>query len=305
MIGPIVFFGSGPVAATSLELLAQDFMIEAVITKPKPEHHKGAFPVLQVAEKLDLKVLTVTNKQSLNELIASSPVSSPVGILIDFGIIISRQVIDYFDYGIVNSHFSILPEWRGADPITFSILSGQKKTGVSIMRLTEGLDEGPLLRYGEMDLPESITTPELTEKLIDLSNSLLVQEMPRLLSGESTGVPQGTTGRQVSYSRKLTKEDGVLDLKKPAVQLEREVRAFIEWPKSRLSVHGIDVIVTAAHVETSSDTHSAHEAAPASDKSRQLAFQTGEGILVVDKLKPAGKNEMTAAAFMAGYVRGK
>lgn len=293
----IVFFGSGPVAARSLELLSKWADIEAVVTKPKPAHHKGSFPVLDVAEKLGLPVLPVTDKRSLDELFATKPVSSPVGVLIDFGIIVSQEVIDYFPLGIINSHFSILPEWRGADPITFAILSGQRMTGVSIMKLVPELDEGPLLGYGEQPLDGTETTPELTEQLMLLSDALLQHELPRYLSGETRGdAPQSITGRQVSYSRKLIKADGVLDFAKPAVQLEREVRAFLEWPKSRATVGDQEFIITSSHViqgtgKPGSIWHSGKE----------FGFYTTQDILAIDSLKPAGKQEMSAAAFLAGY----
>src|SRR5687768_10593623 len=126
---PIVFFGSGPVAAESLRLLAQDFTIEAVITKPRAAHHKGDVPVLTLAESLGLPTETAYDKKSLDKLFETKAFKSRLGVLVDFGIIVSQAVIDYFPFGIVNSHFSLLPEWRGADPITFSILSGQKETG--------------------------------------------------------------------------------------------------------------------------------------------------------------------------------
>src|SRR3989344_3602452 len=161
----LVFFGSGPVAAKSLRLLAQDFTIEAVITKPRLPHHRGAVPVLELAQKLKLPVYTASNKMELDELFDSLKFESEAAILIDFGIIISQKVIDYFPLGIINSHFSILPQWRGADPITFAVLSGQKATGVSLMLLVEKMDEGPLLAYSEYDMPAGITTPRLTDAL--------------------------------------------------------------------------------------------------------------------------------------------
>src|SRR6185295_10299303 len=117
---PILFFGSGPVAAASLDLLRTDFEIEAVITKPRPPHHRGDVPVLALAEQADLPVLTAQNKAELDRLIERHSFQSKIGILIDFGIIVSQKVIDAFPLGIVNSHFSLLPKLRGADPITFS-----------------------------------------------------------------------------------------------------------------------------------------------------------------------------------------
>jgi methionyl-tRNA formyltransferase len=292
----IVFFGSGPVAAASLRMLAQTFEVEAVITKPRPAHHHGAVPVLEVAGELGLQVHTAENKKQLNTLFADADFESRVAVLIDFGILVSQQVINYFPLGIVNSHFSLLPEWRGADPITFSILSGQKTTGVSLMLLVEAMDEGPLLSYGEYDLPADITTPELTEDLIRLSYDLLETVLPAYCDGAIVLSDQSVTGRAVSYSRKLSKEDGIIDWRKPAVQIEQSIRAYIEWPKSRTHLGKLDVIITKAHVVDGSGAPG-----KVSTSEKQPVVQCGEKALALDALKPAGKKEMTGQAFLAGY----
>ncbi len=314
----IVFFGSGPVAARSLEMLLEWCDIEAVITKPQPAHHREQFPVIAVAEAHDLPLHTASNRRELDTLmngIAIEPgpsetatgagFQSRVAILIDYGIIVSRQVIDSFELGIINSHFSVLPEWRGADPITFAILSGQKQTGVSLMLLVEAMDEGPLLGYGEQDLDPDITTPELTERLIQLSDALLRHDLPRHIAGETAGgAPQTVTGREVSYSRKLSKADGLLDFDKPAAELEREIRAYIEWPKSRTSLGGKDVIVTKACFKAGqlpADASDSKQGVVAADKDAGvIMITTSDGLLCIEKLKPAGKAEMSAAAFLAG-----
>src|SRR5205809_5592088 len=101
----LVFFGSGPVAAESLKLLVKNFVVEAVITKPQPAHHKEEFPVLAVAKENNLKVLYAANKKELSDLFDDKPASSRLGLVIDYGVIIGRDVIDYFPLGIVNSHF--------------------------------------------------------------------------------------------------------------------------------------------------------------------------------------------------------
>jgi len=298
---PIVFFGSGPVAAKSLELLHEWATIEAVITKPQPAHHKEPFPVLALAEKLGIKTFTPNSKAELSALFASRPVTSRVGVVIDYGFIINQDVIDYFPLGIVNSHFSLLPEWRGADPITFAILSGQAKTGVSLMLIVEKMDEGPLLAQAPYDLPKDITTPQLTDDLIDISNESLKAVLPSYLNSEITPAPQiavtMAADKEPTYSRKLTKADSVLDFTKPAGQLEREIRAFIEWPKSRTTLAGREVVITKAHVADSLGL--ATGTVKVSDKN--LAIQCQDSSLVIDALKPAGKGEMTAQAFLAGY----
>jgi methionyl-tRNA formyltransferase len=298
----IVFFGTGPVAAASLKLLAQSFDIEAVITKPRPAHHRGSVPVLETAQELGLKTIEVVNKKTTSEAVAAAAFTSRLAVLIDFGIIVTQDVIDRFELGIVNSHFSLLPQWRGADPITFSILSGQSKTGVSLMLLVEAMDEGPLLAIGEYDLPADITTPKLTDDLVALSYALLKDTLPKYLRGDVKSATQEKVAAAVgysatpSYSRKLTKEDSILDWQKPAAQLEREVRAYLDWPKSRTILGGHAVIITKAHAADGEGTpgevwlHDKH-----------LGVYAQKGILMIDALKPAGKGEMTAAAFLNGY----
>jgi methionyl-tRNA formyltransferase len=300
----IVFIGSGPVAAASLELLAEWCDIEAVITKPQPPHHKELFPVIDMAERYELPMHFANTKASLDVLFTSHQFAAPVGVLIDYGVIVSQAVIDNLELGIINSHFSVLPEWRGADPISFSVLSGQPSTGVSLMLLVEKMDEGPLIGYGEYDLPATITTPELTDDLIQLSNGLLKRCLPLYIDGNIQPQPQSVTGRQVSYSRKLTKADGVLDFSKPAAVLEREIRAFAEWPKSRTTLAGKDVVVTAAHVSEVESVPPGGRAGQAfvstTSKLPGIGIVCNTDVLIIDRLKPAGKPEMTAQAFLAG-----
>lgn len=302
MSATIVFFGSGPVAAQSLELLAQSFTIESVITKPRPSHHRGPVPVLEVAQRLNLPTIEVAGKDHLSNRIAETKFKSNVAVLIDFGIIVGQDVIDAFPLGIVNSHFSLLPEWRGADPISFAILSGQKVTGVSLMLLVQKMDEGPLLAQGDYDIELDETTPSLTENLIQLSYTMLCEVLPAYIAGSIQPLPQEVAAAEspnslrVSYSHKLTKEDGVLDWRKPAEVLEREVRAFHGWPKSRTELAGQQVVITKAHIEVS-------ESQPGQliFGAKSLAIGTRHNALAIDALIPAGKKEMPIAAYLAGY----
>ena len=293
----VVFFGSGPLAASSLRLLASDFEIEAVITKSTPPGHKGDVPVLELTKKLNIKTYCVDSRAQLDELIESTNFSSPIGVLIDFGIIVSQKVIDYFKKGIVNSHFSILPEWRGADPISFALLSGQKTTGVSLMLLVEAMDEGPLLSYSEIDIDPSLTNSGLSDKLVDLSHSLIKEIVPLYLEGSIAPQPQSITRKNTSYSRKLTKNDGLVDWMKPATEIKNEIRAFIDWPKSHTVVANIEVIITAAHIAEPIGTKPGEYKV----ENNQLLISCGENSLSIDKLKPVGKTEMPISAFLAGY----
>lgn len=298
----VVFFGSGPVAAENLRLLAQDFAIEAVVTKPRPAHHKGSVPVVELAHELSLPTYTVASKTELDELISSGPFESKIAILIDFGIIVSQTSIDYFPLGIINSHFSLLPQWRGADPITYSILSGQKQTGVSLMLLVAAMDEGPLLAQGVHDVKPGETTPSLTESLIKLSHALLVDVTPRYISGEIKPRPQEIVAKlmgtptEPTYSQKLTKADGIIDWNKPAEQIEREIRAYIDWPRSRTVFSKVDLAITKAHVINASGNPG-----KITTDGTELVVHCGKQSLSIDNLIPAGKKEMPVKAFLAGY----
>ena len=290
-----------------MRLLAEDFAIEAVITKPKPAHHRGSFPVLEVADVLDIPVVAVTDAPDVSSKVISAQFRSKVAVLIDFGIIVKQDVIDSFPLGIINSHFSPLPQWRGADPITFSILSGQEQTGVSLMEVAEKLDEGDLVALGLYDLDGTETNASLTQDLINLSAGLLrdtlpsYMENPRAIPQEKVAdiLPEVAYPREPSYSHKLSKRDGVLDLSKSAEQLERELRAYLGWPGSRTVIAGKDVVITAAHVADNSLENVDKKTIFIANK--QLCLQTASGILVIDTLKPAGKPAMPASAFLAGY----
>lgn len=297
----VVFFGSGPVAAKSLELLREHCDVEAVITKPRPEHHKGDVPVLEACDKLGIeRILTVSNKRELSDLFSEQKFESRLGVVIDFGIIINQDVIDTFPLGIVNSHFSLLPQWRGADPITFAILSGQSRTGISLMLINDKMDEGKLLAQADYDLSADANTQQLTADLIELSDHTLREILPLYTAGKINPADQleatiADSGKP-SYSRKLSKDDSLLDFNKTAAELEREVRAFIEWPRSRTTIGGTDVIITKAHVADINGTPGTLWL-----NGKELGIHTADGTLVIDTLIPSGKKEMTAAAFLAGY----
>jgi methionyl-tRNA formyltransferase len=299
MQSAIVFFGSGPVAARSLELLHQYTPIKAVITKPQPPHHKEPFPVLEVAERLKLRTFTPDSREELSYLFANKPVQGRLGIVIDYGFIINRDVIEYFPLGIINSHFSLLPHWRGADPISFSILNGDTTTGVSLMLIDEQLDTGKLLAQDSIPIPPQANNQQLTDSLIALSDVLLRKNILAYMNGQLKPYDQDPAIKP-TYSRKLAKSEGILDFDKPAEVLEREIRAFYSWPKSRTTLSGKDVVITKAHATTGLHPLHLRGSAFPLEGGQQIGIKTSKGILAIEKLKPAGKPEMTAQAFLAG-----
>ncbi len=295
----IVFIGSGPVASRSLELLSKNFLIEAVVTKPQPLHHKAPFPVLEIAKQMNFPIHTVSSKAEISQLLATKPFKSMLAVLIDFGILVGLDAINYFPLGIVNSHFSLLPEWRGADPITFSILSGQKKTGVSLMVLDAGLDSGKIIVQKSLQIKSNANSTSLTNELVDLSDQLLREYLPAYSIGSVKPRNQPHPER-ATYSRKLTKSDGIIDWQKPAIQIEREIRAYINWPKSHTRLLEKDVIITKARAIEK--LHLPGDIKVTWDKN-YLVIGCGNGSLLVEALQPSGKKQMSAEAFIRGNIR--
>lgn len=294
----IVFFGSGPVAAESLKFIAAHFEIEAVVTKAVPAHHKAEAPVEVLAKSLGLPILLANNKKELDDIVLNTTFKSKLGIIIDYGVIVSTAVIESFPLGIINSHFSLLPEWRGADPITFSVLSGQEKTGVSLMVIDTGLDTGKLLTRKSIIIDPQDTTPTLTEKLIELSNKLLLEYVPEYQSGNLLPKNQPHPDR-ATYSHKLQKSDGIIDWRKPATTIEREIRAYTGWPQSRTTLGTIEVIITKAHaIPANYDEPGTIDVV---DDLSSIMVDTSDGRLCIDNLKPIGKKEMPVQAFLRGY----
>ncbi len=273
----IVFFGSGPVALKSLEHLSSIFYIEAIITKPKKMQQKDTPPVEEFAKNNNLKVFFADNKEELENIFNHNKFSSELGVVIDYGVILDQNTIHKFKLGIVNSHFSLLPEWRGADPITFTVLSGQIKTGVSLMLIDSGLDTGKVITRKSLRINPDETGSSLTQKLINLSNHLLSSYLPLYLNGQIKPKKQPHPDR-ATYSRKINKSDGEIDWKKPASQIERQIRAFDLWPKSYTNLNNKRVIITKAHTTIASN-------------SNPFDIKCGDGnYLVIDELiAPSGK----------------
>ncbi len=289
----VVFFGSGPVAASCLTLLLKSFQVEAVITKPNPAHYRGRAPVLDLSEEIGLPYFTPADKTELTQLFTEKSFDSPAGIVIDYGIIIDQPVIDHFPRGIINSHFSLLPQWRGPDPITFSILSGQSDTGVSLMSIVSALDEGPLLAQEKISIQPKDTSVTLTQKLIRLSDDMLQRYMADYLSRKITSYSQ--TG-EATYSRKLKKSDGIVDWLKPAEVIEREIRAYYLWPKSFAQIGPYKVLLRDGDVIKTSGKPGNY-----SKNKNELIVYCGQNALKINTLQPVNKVEMPVPAFLAGY----
>jgi methionyl-tRNA formyltransferase len=286
----IVFFGSGPVANASLLSLLDGFSIEAVITKSSIERHKNQALVEKTALANHIPLYFANTKAELDQLFEHHEFLSDLGVVVDYGVIISINVMQSFELGIINSHFSLLPEWRGADPITFSLLSGQAQTGVSLMLIDPYLDTGQLLAQTKYNIRPDATINSLTTDLIDLSNAMLIEYIPKYKKGLVKPYDQNTSTAP-TYSRKISKSDGYIDSRKEASTLEREVRAYLGWPGSRLNIKdGVDIIIKQSHISATPQT------------SIDILC-ADKRYLCIDKLIAPSGRLMTSQAFVNGYLK--
>lgn len=290
----LVFCGSGPVAARSLINLISNFDVAKVITKSKPPYHKDLAPVEQLAKEKNIPISFANNTAEL-KVITNQLDKACHLIVIDFGIIFSQSITNNFKGKIVNSHFSLLPEWRGADPITYSLLSGQKQTGVSLMVVDYSLDTGRLIEKTNVEIKQSDTNRSLTKKLTNASNELINKSLSLYMEGKITAVPQPSC--PVTYSKKINKSDAWLNFKKPATVLQREIKSYHGWPGSKCKIGHIEVLVTKAKVCTKKIKP---DELFIKDRSMLIGCKTDS--LQILELKPLSKNKMTVAEFLNGYA---
>lgn len=224
------------------------------------------------------------------------PHEAKLAVLAAYGRILPQRVLDEFPLGIINIHPSLLPIYRGPTPIEQAILDGAPKTGVSIMRLTAAMDEGPVYKQKGVALTGHESKADLAGHLQALGAELLLEVLPGIASGELKPRQQPHPDRDASYTKLIRKADGAIDWAKPATQLEREVRAYLGWPGSFTAIAGTEVIITAAEV--------INENGPAGQPFKaggSLAVYCGKEALKIIRLKPSGKREMTGSEFLAGH----
>lgn len=221
--------------------------------------------------------------------------TSKLAVLAAYGRIIPQSVIDQFPLGIVNVHPSLLPQYRGPTPIEQAMLDGVQKTGVSIMKLSAGMDEGPLYKQQTVHLNGAETKQELTSSLQALGAKLTAEVLQAIASNEAKTRAQPHPGR-ATYTKKLVKGDGIIDWSKPATDIEREVRAFAGWPKSSTKIAKKDVVIISSLV-------SSFEGIPGTVvlNNKGIHICCGRNSLQILELQPAGKNIMTSEAFLAGH----
>jgi len=295
-----VFLGSGRFAQPILGRLAAHRAIDLVSVVTAPPRPVGrrqlrtATPVETAARDLDLDVLTpvrLRDPAALADILGLEPA---LIVLADYGQIVPAELLD-LAHGALNLHPSLLPRHRGAIPIPAAILAGDAETGVSLMRMDAGLDTGPLVAVERVSLSGDETAPALEARLAIVAAGLLARSLEPWLGGDLEPHPQPTDG--ANLTRPLHRADGRIDPDRPAILLERQVRAHLPWPGSFVEIDGDRLVVLAAAL-TAADP--ADEPGTFVADERGLALATRDGRLLLVEVQPAGGRPMSGQAFVRG-----
>lgn len=297
----IIFFGTEEFSAASLHaLIAAGYPVLAVVTKPDSIQGRGQTLVPPTVKKIaEAHDIPVWQPNKVSEIIDFVKALQPVaGVLVSYGKIVPQSVIDLFTPGIINVHPSKLPIYRGPSPIESAILNGDNETGVSIMQLSAAMDAGPVYTFAPYKLTGKETQINLYDALSSFGAETLMAALPSILDGSLAPVPQNEAA--VTYCQLIKKSAGTINWDKPAMQIEREIRAYNNWPRSRTTVGGKDVIITQASV-ISPDHKKAPGTLEITEEPHGVIVHTGEDAISIERIKPADKKEMPIQAFLTGY----
>jgi methionyl-tRNA formyltransferase len=292
----VVFLGTPDAAVPTLEHLSRHHDVALVVTQPDRARGRSGTPspppVKEAATRLGL---AVAQPESGGELLSDLEAHGPfdVGVVVAYGRILKPAVLDLPEHGMVNVHFSLLPRWRGAAPVSRALLAGDPMTGVSIMRIDEGLDTGPILTAQAIDIVDDDDSGGLTERLADLGARLLVATLPGYLMGQVEPVAQSDDG--LTYADKIEKADRPIDVDGEPEVVLRQIRALAPTPAATLDIDGephkiLSAQPVEAHLEPG--TWAAVEGRP-------LVGLVG-GAIELLRLQPPGKIAMSGSDWVNG-----
>lgn len=307
----IVYMGTPDFAVAPLEALLQaGYEVCAVVTQPDKQKGRGKAvqmsPVKECALRHGLKVfqpVKIREAQAVEEL---SRFGADLFVVAAFGQILSEEILNMPELGCINIHASLLPAYRGAAPIQWAVLNGEKESGVTIMRMAKGVDTGDMLCKAAVPLDEKETGGSLHDKLMEVGARLLVEALPKIERGELTAEAQRE--EDATHAGKLTKTMGLIDWQKDAAFIERLVRGLNPWPSAYTFYKGKQLKIWDADVIKEADAEKASEpeawyrpGTVAHVGKDSFDVVTGDGILRVKALQLEGKRRMQAGEFLLGY----
>lgn len=317
----IIYMGTPHFAVPALEALIrgaapgkvspEGYELVTVVTRPDKPAGRGReivySPVKQAALAHAIPVWQPGSFKKAENSEALAAYHADLYIVAAFGQILPQAVLDQPRYGTLNIHASLLPKYRGPDPIAEAILQGDTETGVTIMLLEAGIDTGPMLLKRALPVAEDETTDSLTSKLAQLGAQALLEALPLWIAGKIPPQPQDE--QLATHTHMLCKEDGHINWDRPAAVIARQVRAYTPWPSSYTHWRGKLLKILSAHalaVEPDAGTEvPAPQAGLVSTREevdhQVLAIVTGAGLLIVRQLQLEGKKAMSAEEFLRGY----
>lgn len=297
----IVFMGTPEFAVPTLLALDEHHQVVGVVTQPDRRAGRGqkmmASPVKEAALERGLPLFQPETLRTPEAVARLADWRPDLIVVAAFGQILRPPVLRLPSHGCLNVHASLLPRHRGAAPISAAILAGDPATGVTIMRMDEGMDTGPILAQAECPIAAGDTTASLTAKLAELGSQLLIETLPAWLAGEIEARPQDDA--QATYCRPLSKQDGRLDWARSAAHLDRQVRACDPWPGAYTTWEGKRLKVLRARPVAGWQG----EGKPGTVVELEaggLAVVAGRGALQLLEVQLAGKKPMAAGPFARG-----
>ncbi len=298
---PIVFMGTPEIAAVSLQMLidGSDPVI-GVVTQPDRPTGRGQqsrpSPVRRMAESRGIPVITPMKIRDPVFCDALRSWNPQIIVVVAFGRILPKSILDLSPGGCLNVHYSLLPKYRGAAPVTWTIINGEEKTGVSTMQLVEQLDAGPIYLQEEIQLDEHETTASLQAKLAPLGGRLLLKTIRGLKSNSLQ--PQRQDEACVTFAPMIKKEDGLVDWTQPALSIERRVRAFTPWPSAYTHLNGKLLKIHRATPIQTNRSGNPGEIIRADTGGFWIA--TGRGTLSLEEVQLENKKRVAGVEFIKG-----
>lgn len=296
-----IFMGTPDFAVPCLEVLQAKTEVLAVITQPdRPKgrgHNLQASPVKQKALEYNLPVLQ-PEKIKTEEFTAELEKLQPdLIVVVAFGQILSQRILDIPPLGCVNVHASLLPRYRGAAPIHWSIINGENETGVTTMLMDAGLDTGDMLLKDKVAITEEMTTEELHDQLMAMGGKLLAETIDGLANGTIT--PEKQDDSISNYAGMLNKETGHIDWSKSAVEIHNLIRGLNSWPVAWSMKDGKNYKFWRTKVENSNSDKTPGTVVEL--RKNSFCIATGEGLLEVLEIQPPSKKRMSAGDLLRGH----
>lgn len=299
----VVFMGTPDFAEASLKRLIEDrFDVVGVFTQPDKPQNRGmklvAPPVKVLAEAAGIPVYQPASLRTGEAMDLLRSLQPDVLAVVAYGKILPVEMLEMPKYGAVNVHGSLLPKYRGAAPIQWAVLNGDKTTGVSTMFLSEGMDEGDVIFSRETLIGEQETAGELFDRLAVMGGELLVETLRAIEAGSAPRIPQDHS--QATYTKPLSKELCPIDWTKTPRQIVKHVCGLSPWPVAVANLQGVDFKIHKVEIDTGL-TNAAPGTVIAAGK-EGISVACGEnGIVVIKQLQVAGKKRMAAADYLLGH----